>query len=305
MAMPRAAGLFHRAIVQSGSMLHMPGPDTTAKLAAAVLKELGIGKSNLAQLHAVPVERIVRAGMEAAKAMFPPQSSPRPFDFGRHAELAPWAPTVDGVILPESPFRDAAPAISAKVPLLVGSTRTEFGVGWGWPEFEDFTLDELTGAMTKTYGKLAAERALGALRSENPDAKPCDLFAVWQSSGVRAAVIRQASAKAAQHAAPVYVYLFAWNTPVLDGRIRSYHCAELPFVFDNTDRCDPATGGGDAARALAAKVSDAWIRFARTGDPNHSGLPTWPPFTSAKRATMVFDNECEIVASFPPAGLPT
>ena len=164
MAMPRAAGLFHRAIVQSGSMLYMPGPDTTARLAGAVLKELGIGKSNLAQLQSLPVERIVRAGMEAAKAMFPPQSSPRPFDFGRHAELAPWAPTVDGVILPESPFRDAAPAISAKVPLLVGSTRTEFGVGWGWPEFEDFTLDELTGAMTKAYGKVAAERALGALR---------------------------------------------------------------------------------------------------------------------------------------------
>jgi hypothetical protein len=112
--------------------------------------------------------RIVRAEMEAEKAIFPTQSSPRPFDFGRHAELAPWAP----------PSMASAPAISAKVPLLVGSTRTEFGVGWGWSEFEDFTLDELTGAITNAYKKVAAERALGALRSENPEAKPWNLFAV-------------------------------------------------------------------------------------------------------------------------------
>ncbi len=162
MAMPRAAGLFHRAIVQSGSMLHMPGPDTTAKLAEAVLKELGIGNrtsTNCTQFRwsasCVPEwrrrKRCSRRGVRRGRSTSDGMPS-----------WTPWAPTVDGVILPESPFRDAAPAISAKVPLLVGSTRTEFGVGWGWPEFEDFTLDELTGAMTKTYGKAAA--AAGARR---------------------------------------------------------------------------------------------------------------------------------------------
>lgn len=91
------------------------------------------------------------------------------------------------------------------------------------------------------------------------------------------------------------MYLFAWNTPVLDGRIRSYHCAELPFVFNNTDRCDPATGGGPAARVLAAKVSEAWIQFARTGSPGHSDLPNWPAFTAGNGATMIFDNTCAVV----------
>lgn len=295
MAMPEAAGLFHRAIVQSGSMLHMPGPEKTAKLAGAVLEELGITRANLDQAQQVPVQRIVTAGIAAAKTVYPSPDFSRPFDFGRHAELMPWAPTVDGVILPESPFLRGAPAISANVPLLVGSTRTEFGVGWGWPEFEDFTMDELTGAITKGYGGETGARVLDAFRRGHPGARPCDLFALWQSSGVRLAAIRQASAKAAQAAAPVYVYLFAWNTPVLDGRVRSYHCAELPFVFDNTDRCDAATGGGPAARALAAKVSEAWIRFARTGNPNHGGLPHWPAFTAEKGATMVFDNPCAVV----------
>jgi para-nitrobenzyl esterase len=295
MAMPCAKGLFHKAIVQSGSMIYMPGPERTAELAAAVLKELGIAKGDLDRIHTVPIERVIAAGMAAAKAVYPPRDPGKPFDFGRHAELAAWAPTVDGAILPESPFRDKAPAVSAHVPMIVGTTRTEFGIGYLWPDFEDYTLGELSQAIHKGYGKEKGDRVIEALRRGHPGAKPCDLFALWQSSGVRLAALRQATAKAAQRAAPVYAYVFAWNTPVLDGRIRSYHCAELPFVFDNTDRCDQATGGGPEARALAAKVSEAWIRFARTGNPNHSGLANWPAFTAAQGATMIFDRACGTV----------
>jgi para-nitrobenzyl esterase len=294
-AMPSAAGLFHRAIVQSGSMIHMPGPERTAELAAAVLKELGIAKRDLDRIQSVPIERVVAAGMAAAKAVYPPLDFSKPLDFGRHAELAAWAPTVDGAVLPESPFRDKAPAISAHIPMIVGTTRTEFGIGYLWPDFEDYSLRELSDAILKGHGKEKGERVIDALRRGHPGAKPCDLFALWQSSGVRLAALRQATAKAAQSAAPAYAYVFAWNTPVLDGRIRSYHCAELPFVFDNTDRCDQATGGGPAARALAAKVSDAWVRFARTGNPNHGGLANWPAFTAAHGATMIFDNNCAAV----------
>ncbi|MGJ5819992.1 carboxylesterase/lipase family protein [Paludibaculum fermentans] len=295
LAMPRAAGLFHKAIVQSGSMLYMPGPEKTTRLAEAMLKELGLRAADVARIHTLPIEQIIAAGLAAAKAVYPPVDYAKPLEFGRHAELMPWAPTVDGVILPESPFVRGAPAISAKIPLLVGSTRTEFGVGWLWPEFEDFSMDDLAKAMTKGHGPEKGARVLEAFRRGHPGAKPCELFALWQSSGMRQCVVQQASAKAAQGAAPVYVYLFAWNTPVLDGRIRSYHCAELPFVFANTDRCDPATGGGAAARALAEKVSDAWVSFARSGDPKHRGLPAWPAFTGEKGETMVFDSACAVV----------
>lgn len=295
LGMPRASGLFHRAIVQSGSMIAMPGSERTGELAAAVLKQLGIGKANLERLHTIPFEQIIAAGMEAEKTVFPAPDSSRPFDFGRHAELQAWAPTVDGSILPESPFRDRAPAVSARVPLLVGTTRTEFGIGYLWPDFETYPLSELKSDLAKAYGGDKAGRLLAAMTRAHPGTRACELFAIWQSTGARRAAVKQASAKAAQ-AAAVYVYQFAWNTPVFDGRIRSYHCAELPFVFDNTDRCDQATGGGPAARALAAKVCDAWARFARTGNPSHGGLPDWPAFTEQGGATMIFDNTCTVVA---------
>jgi para-nitrobenzyl esterase len=78
----------------------------------------------------------------------------------------------------------------------------------------------------------------------------------------------------------------------------AFHCSEIAFAFDNTDRCENMTGGGPAARDLAGKVSDAWIHFARTGDPNHPGLPHWEPLTRETNATMVFDTHCELRRRF-------
>jgi para-nitrobenzyl esterase len=90
------------------------------------------------------------------------------------------------------------------------------------------------------------------------------------------------------------VYWFTWQTSILDGRPRAFHCAEIPFVFLNTDRCENMTGGGARARALATRIAGAWIQFARTGNPNHSGLPQWSPFSSAAAPTMIFDDKTHL-----------
>lgn len=89
------------------------------------------------------------------------------------------------------------------------------------------------------------------------------------------------------------MYLFAWQTPVLDGRPRAFHCSELPFCFNNTDRAAAMTGGSAEARELGGRVSDAWINFARKGDPNHAGLPKWAPYTAEHPGVMYFDAKCE------------
>ena len=107
-------------------------------------------------------------------------------------------------------------------------------------------------------------------------------------------VIKQADQKAIPGAAPIYLYLFKWQSPVLDGAFKAFHCMDLPFVFDNIQRCEEMTGGGEEAYALADKVSQAWINFARTGNPNHKGLPAWPEYTPSNGAAMLFDNKCEV-----------
>lgn len=132
---------------------------------------------------------------------------------------------------------------------------------------------------------------IAAFRARTPSAKPFDVWSRIASAGVRENAIKQATAKAALGEAPAYLYWFTWQTPILDGRPRAFHCSEIAFAFDNTDRCETMTGGGPDARALAAKVSGAWINFARTGSPDHAGLPHWSPFAADTVPTLIFDNE--------------
>jgi para-nitrobenzyl esterase len=291
MAMPAAKGLFHKAIVQSGSGLRMASPENTAKLAAATLAELGLSGSQLEQLHTLPAQRLIAAGQAATRKLAPAGGGLRVFQ--RRAERVGWAPTVDGKILPQHPFDPTAPAISANVPMLIGTTLNEFTSGINNPNVDALTEAELAERVKAMYGE-RAEQIIAAFRKANPKAKPFDILSFISTVPTRHNAVTQAELKAAQGAAPVYLYLFTWQTPVLDGRPRAFHCAELAFVFDNIDRCVNMTGGGPEARALAAKMSEAWIAFARKGDPNHSGLPKWPAFTADKGQTMIFDNKCEV-----------
>ncbi len=110
----------------------------------------------------------------------------------------------------------------------------------------------------------------------------------------RPGAVEQAKLKAAQQGAPVYMYMFAWESPVLDGMFRSTHCMDIPFAFNNVVRHASMTGGGAEAQALGEKMSSAWLNFARTGNPNAEGLPEWEPYTAEKGATMIFNNDCQV-----------
>lgn len=287
MGMPAAKGLFHRAIVQSGSSLRQTPADRSSKLAAAVLAELGLSASSIKQIHELPYQRLTEAAMAAVRKMNPTPAVP-----GSGGGVN-WGPTVDGKILPNHAFDPAAPAYSARVPLLVGTVLNEFVNGIGNPQFEAMTAEDMKKRVTAQHGE-RADQIIEVFRQAHPNAKPCDLLSLISAAMPRRNAVTQAERKAAQGGAPAYLYWFAWQTPVLDGRPRAFHCCELPFVFYNTDRAAAMTGGTAEARELSARVADAWINFARKGDPNHAGLPAWPAFTAEKCPTMIFDDKCEL-----------
>jgi para-nitrobenzyl esterase len=290
LATPQAKGLFHKAIIQSGSTPRNSLPEDSSKLAAAVLAELNLSKSQVDELQRLPVERLCGAAQAAAKKMGPPSGPPPPIRTP-HRRIA-WGPTVDGKILPGHPFDPVSPALSATVPILVGTNTNEFVNGVDNPEAETLTNDELEKRVDAMYGAKTAD-ILRAYRYEYPAAKPFDIFSVISIAYFRQNAFLQAERKAALHAAPAYEYLFAWRTPMLDGRPGAFHSCEIAFVFDNASRCIHYTGASPEALRLSARVSQAWINFARYGNPNHSDLPKWPAFQEAKE-TMIFDNTCVV-----------
>lgn len=205
---------------------------------------------------------------------------------------------LDGDFLPYQPTEAAAVELSKNVPLLVGSTKNEFTPFI--PGTRGITMDSVNSRLKRMYGSQSADY-LAAVKKAYPNTvKPSDYIDL--DINFRQGAIRQATAKAKAGGAPVYMYLFSWQSPVNDGIYKAMHCMELPFVFNNIDRCEEMTGGGKDAHALADKMSGSWINFAKTGNPNINGLPTWPTFTAATGATMVFDSQSR-VANHPDAEL--
>jgi len=190
-------------------------------------------------------------------------------------------------------FDPVATPISADVPLLIGSNKDE-GTFLLQSDAELFTFDDAgLKSRVKNYvgSDEAAERVLRLYRTTYPTARPTDYWVqIYTDRSMRMRSITLAERKAAAGRAPVYMYFFAWDTVGFGGKYKTLHMAEIPFVFDNIDAAEAMTHGRADARALAAKMSAAWIAFAKTGTPAAKELPSWPAYTADCRATMVLDN---------------
>ena len=278
MAMPAARGLFHRAIVQSGSAIKGVSREAANQSTAAVLAKLGIAPNELDKLQSLTMQQLL-----AAQA-------------GRNRAFR-FAPVVDGASLPSDPFDPVAPAISAHVPLLVGSTQDEAGFFPGAaldPIDESALVPRVKQTLHASDEQTAA--VIAAYRKDQPGISPIDI-AIEVASDMFAwtNALTQAERKSAQHGAPVYMYYFTWKSPVREGKLRAFHTLDIPFAFDNVDRGRSMTGTGHDRYALQNRMSSAWTAFARTGNPNTPSLPQWPPYDSAQRATMILDNNCRLV----------
>ncbi len=229
MAMPSAKGLFHKAIVQSGSITNLLEPKYSRRIGAATVQNLGLNPSKIDDIKNVPYEKLLEAYNKAIASVRDKavQDGALPENF-LDMILFGQTPVVDGDIIPAAPMSAAGLAISKDIPVIIGTT------------YHEFTRDR-----------------------EDPIFRPL--------------AIQQAQKRSAS-CAGVYLYLFRWESPVLDGALGSAHCMEIPFVFDNVLLHRTMTGGGEDAVELGHRMSAAWTNFAKTGKPQAEGMPVWEPW---------------------------
>jgi para-nitrobenzyl esterase len=284
LAMPSAKGLFHRAVIESGVALKTVDKDVAQKNGEALLNKLGIKKENVKDIQNIPLGDIMTASFSLGKEF----AAISPDNLG-------FQPSVGNQFLPTHPVYPTAPAVLGDVPIIIGTTRTEWTGMTTDPAL--WHLDE-AGLQTQVKKLLGddADSILALYRKIYPDETPTWIyFLIASDYNYCAPTMKVADRRSKLKKAPVYVYYFAWETPVQGGLLKSPHNLEWPFAFDNVELCRALTGGGADAMALADKVSDAWIAFARTGNPNTPKLQHWPQYTTANRETMVINNESKVV----------
>jgi para-nitrobenzyl esterase len=222
----------------------------------------------------VPVEMMI-----AAQASLGAQNPP----FG-------FAPMMDGDVIPRHPFDPDAPAISADVPAII-STTLDDSAYWR----TDFDLDE--AGLTKEVAAIAGSKAdavVAAYRRVFPDSSPFLLLGKMVTDrGHRRNAHTQADRKAALRKAPVYMYILEWPSPAYGGKFGAVHATDVPLVFHNLD-AEAITGTGPQAMQMADQMAGAWVAFAKTGNPNHRGIPDWPAYTPDTRQTMIFNTTSRV-----------
>jgi para-nitrobenzyl esterase len=265
LTMPTARGLFHRAIIQSGAQLYAMTAEEGTAAASALITRVGLSPQTLDQLQQLPVEQILGGGRSAFQFM----------------------PVVDGVALPMHPMEAILAGRSVDVPVIVGTTRDEaiFFLR-AQPRMDDAAL--------RTHLELQlgehADHLLSAYESSRPTEKAATIYvAALTDRDRRIPAIRLAEALSASHQSHVYMYVFSYAP---DGGRWAAHGCDIDYTFDRLAITRP-----DDAQAnhVADQFSDAWLAFARTGNPNHRGMAEWPVYDPQRRATMIFGAEAESI----------
>jgi para-nitrobenzyl esterase len=247
---------------------------------------LGLGTDPLSELRKLPAETISNA-QAAVQKKFSMMS------FANRRRIG-FNPVVDGNHLPAGPFEPVAPAISAQIPLMIGTNKDEMTLFFGLAPWLDGMDDAAMRASVKTFVGDRADTIVDSYCRARPADPPRDIvLAIITDQAMRIPSLVMADRKVAQLSAPVFVYLFTWETPVLEGRLKSPHALEIPFVFGTLDSSG-LPGDSPTRFPLGDKMSRTWLAFARTGNPNNPAIPEWPGYTIENRPTMIFDNTCRV-----------
>jgi para-nitrobenzyl esterase len=315
-AMPKAAPYFNKASIESGPGIRMLPPDVATETTLMVLKQLGLEKNDWRKLLEIPADKLLAIQVELGRRPGGPLTMTggrkgmggggRPGGFG---------PVVDGSILPHHPFDPDAPSVSKDKPLIVGYNRDEtifFFMESHNTDVFNLTEVSLKERLQKEFGE-HAEDVFATYRKSRPDASPSDLYiAISTARMIGLGSITIAERKFAQHGAPVYAYIFTYESqrivPGTQHKVGAAHALEIAYKFDlieptlsasNNNPQQTATRtmmdtGPDSVRT-AHNMSEMWSTFARTGHPGAKGQPVWPAYDTKTRATMEINAKCKIV----------
>lgn len=292
MATPSAAGLFHKAVAESGAASMVSSPKLAAAVTTHFLDFVGVEAGDRAGLEALGVDAILAAQAELF-AWYPRIA--REYGDGEPLGL-PTRPVVDGVVIPRKPLDAIRDGAAAGIPLLLGTTLDEFRlftevVGLRVPADVDHLTRRLAVSMPPDR---AAETAAHYMSKHGGEHGRFGGAAAATDALFTIPALRLAEAHSA-HEARTFLYRFDWPTALLDGRLGACHGIEMPFVFDIFDGSPISyLAGPDAPVDLAKSMQAAWVGFARTGGPGVDVLPQWPAYDADRRATMVFDAECRV-----------
>jgi para-nitrobenzyl esterase len=271
LATPAAKGLFHRAIVQSGSTLRLMADADAEKTADLFIKKLGLTRTRIADIQRLPWEQLLSAQVESTGASF--------------------TPVVDGKYLTHHPFDPAAPPESRDVPVIIATTLEDAALRLtNW----DLTEQGLTALLNERY-KGKASDILDLYRPATKGKTPYLVQAqVFTDTQVRSRAITQAERKAAQGGASAWMYIWEWATPAFEGKLGAVHGHDVDASF-NLYRNGICGTGDKMGRLMAKRLASTFVAFAKTGKPDNDQIPHWPAYDATTRATMVFDADTRVV----------
>jgi para-nitrobenzyl esterase len=283
MGTPAAAGLFRRAIVQSGG-IHVHTVEEAERAAGRLAEALGRPDCTRASLEAVPPAELVAATDVVSKHRPDPGLISLPF-----------LPVVDGTFIPRHPLDAVKAGSAAGVDLIIGTNRDELTLfGLGNPALANLDARGTVRWLANAAPDIPAEEMLEEYRSARlARSEPVEIRDLWVAAGTdgvfRWPSYQLASAQGTE-GARTYVYLFDWESPAFGGLLGSTHALELPFVFGavHVPAVQLFSGGGPEVDALSSNMQRAWLAFAHRGDPSHDALGEWPQWDPTSRQTMVF-----------------
>jgi para-nitrobenzyl esterase len=288
---PQAQGLFGRAIAQSGAGHHVSSRAESARIAERLVEALGLGPHELPKLRELPFEAIVKAQSACLRqwSLVGPASKPL------HNANMTLVPVVDGTLVPEVPVEAAAGGAGGEVPLLLGTTRQEHNFWLFLSDPQKRDLDE--AGLSRVVEKRLPGRASEAIELYRRPGAPFQIFSAIETDrvfGIPARRLAEARARAAS--APTYLYELDWTGPLFEGALGACHTMDVPFTLGMVDDGfgKVFTGGGAEARRLSLQVMDAWLAFARGGDPSTASLGEWPRVRAEARPRMQLAREPQL-----------